>query len=131
MAELQVAIVAVDRSVWTGTAKNVVLKTVEGDMGILPGHEPVLAMLSDGPVRVDPVDDDPKLFAVHGGFFSLNGNRIQILTELVEAAEDIDIARAKASKERIGTPSQDDGEQVAALERAETRIAVATRQQDL
>ncbi|MCH9815839.1 MAG: F0F1 ATP synthase subunit epsilon, partial [Actinomycetia bacterium] len=101
MAELQVAIVSVDRSVWSGAAKNVVLKTVEGDMGILPGHEPVLAMLSDGPVRIDPVDEDPRLFAVHGGFFSLDGNRIQILAEIAEAAEDIDLQRAKAAKERI------------------------------
>lgn len=131
MAELQVAIVAVDSSVWSGPAKNVVLKTVEGDMGILPGHEPVLAMLSDGPVRVDPVEGDAKLFAVHGGFFSLDGNRIQILAELAEAAEDIDLERAKAAKERIGTPALEDAEDLAALHRAETRIEVAMRQQGL
>ena len=131
MAELQVAIVSVNRSVWSGAATNVVLKTVEGNMGILPGHEPVLAMLSDGPVRIDPVDADPMLFAVHGGFFSLDGDRIQILAELAEAAEDIDIERAKAAKERLGAPEQDDEENVAALHRAETRIEVAMRQQGL
>ena len=48
MGELTVSLVAVDRKVWTGVAKMVVAKTVEGEMGIMPAHEPVLAILADG-----------------------------------------------------------------------------------
>lgn len=131
MAELTVDIVAVERSVWTGAAKSVVLKTVEGDMGLLPGHEPVLAMLSDGPVRVDPTDGDPIFFAVHGGFFSMDTNHIRVLAEVAEVAEEIDIERAKAAKQRAIAAGADDPEDLNALRRAETRIDVAMREQGL
>lgn len=131
MAELTVDIVAVDRSVWTGVAKTVVLKTVEGDMGLLPGHEPVLAMLTDGTVRVDPTEGDPILFAVHGGFFSMDTNHIRVLAEVAEMAEEIDVDRAKAAKERAISAGADDPDEVAALRRAETRIDVAMKEQGL
>jgi F-type H+-transporting ATPase subunit epsilon len=52
MAELTVSIVSADNEVWTGTASMVVARTTEGEIGILPGHEPVLAILSTGEVRV-------------------------------------------------------------------------------
>ena len=47
------AVVAVDRKIWSGTATMVVAKTLEGEIGILPRHEPVLALLADSPVRID------------------------------------------------------------------------------
>jgi F-type H+-transporting ATPase subunit epsilon len=125
MAELSVAIVSVDRSVWEGTAKLVVLKTVEGDIGLMPGHEPVLATLSDGPVRVDPLEGDSLMFAVHGGFFSMDTNQIKILAEVAETAEEIDVERAKAAKQRAIDAGADDPVEVQALRRAETRIDVA------
>jgi F-type H+-transporting ATPase subunit epsilon len=124
MPELNVAIVSVERSVWSGQAKLVVLATVEGDLGVMPGHEPVLATLADGPIRVDPVDGDPIMFAVHGGFFSLDSNNIQILAEIAEKSDEIDLERAKAAKERA-TAAGDDPDDVRALRRAETRIDVA------
>ena len=52
MAELQVSVVSADHEVWTGTASMVVAKTTEGEIGILPGHEPLLAILSAGEVRI-------------------------------------------------------------------------------
>lgn len=129
MAELKVAVVAVDRPVWRGTAKSVVLRTIEGDIGILPGHEPVLAIMADGPVRVDPVEGDPMFFAVHGGFFSLDSNAISILAETAESADEIDVERAKAAKARAVAAGADDPDEIAAIRRAETRIDVAVHQQ--
>ncbi|WP_349898502.1 F0F1 ATP synthase subunit epsilon [Parafrigoribacterium soli] len=52
MAELTVSIVSADNEVWTGAASMVIARTTEGEIGILPGHEPVLAILSTGEVRV-------------------------------------------------------------------------------
>jgi F-type H+-transporting ATPase subunit epsilon len=49
---LSVNLVAADRAVWSGTAKMVVAKTVEGEIGLLPGHEPMLAILATGEVRI-------------------------------------------------------------------------------
>ena len=53
MAELKVSLVAMDRQIWVGEARMVVATTPEGEIGILPGHEPVLALLVDGPVRIE------------------------------------------------------------------------------
>ncbi|MDP4013592.1 MAG: F0F1 ATP synthase subunit epsilon [Candidatus Nanopelagicales bacterium] len=129
MAELKVSIVAVDRPIWRGGATSIVLKTVEGDIGILPGHEPVLAMMADGPVRIDSVEGGPLLFAVHGGFFSLDSDKISILAETAESADEIDVERAKAAKQRAIAAGADDPDEIAAMHRAETRIDIAMRQQ--
>ena len=57
MAELDVSLVAVDRPVWKGTASPDHRPTrVEGDIGILPGHEPYLALLADGELRIDTAE---------------------------------------------------------------------------
>lgn len=125
MPELEVSITSVERSIWSGPAKLVVLATVEGDMGILPGHEPVLATLADGPVRVDSPEGEHIMFAVHGGFVSLDSDKLQILAEVAEKFDEIDIDRAKAAKQRAEGATEDDPEQLQALRRAETRIDVA------
>lgn len=129
MPELNVEIVAVDRLVWEGPAKSVVVKTIEGTMGILPGHEPVLALLADSAVRVESPEGGADLFAVHGGFFSLDSNVIKILAETAERASEIDVERAKAAKARAEEAGADDADEIAALHRAETRIDVALKAQ--
>ena len=70
MAELNVAVVSAERSLWSGTAKSIVAKTPEGEIGILPGHEPVLALLVESPLRIETTDGTKMLVAVHGGFFA-------------------------------------------------------------
>ena len=67
MATLKVAVVSAERELWSGEAKSVVAKTPEGEIGILPGHEPVLAVLVEGPVRIEETDGRKLLVAVHGG----------------------------------------------------------------
>lgn len=130
MGELNVEVVSVDRLVWQGPAKSVVVKTIEGTMGILPGHEPVLALLADSAVRVEsPEGDEALLFAVHGGFFSLDSDTIKVLAETAERAEEIDVERAKAAKARAEEAGADDADEIAALKRAETRIDVALQGQ--
>ena len=53
MAEpMQVEVVSADRVVWSGQSSNIIAKTVEGDIGILPGHSPVLAVLEPGGVEI-------------------------------------------------------------------------------
>ena len=72
MAEINVSLVAVDRSIWSGSARMVVARTVEGDIGVMAGHAPLLAQLREGfAARI--VEDDGHVFgvAVHGGFLSV------------------------------------------------------------
>jgi F-type H+-transporting ATPase subunit epsilon len=124
MAELTVAVVSAERRIWSGAATRVVAKTPDGEIGILPGHEPVLALLMDSPVRIDTTDGTKVVVAAHGGFFSVDSNNVSIISEVAELAQDIDLDRAKAALDRAkGSP--DDPDEYAALKRAETRIQAA------
>ena len=123
MAELQVAVVAVDHKVWSGTAKSVVAKTPEGEIGILPGHEPVLSLLVDGVVRIETTDGTKVSVAVHGGFFAVDSNEVKVLAESAELDTEIDVTRAQAALDRAN--GSESPEQVAAYRRAETRLKAA------
>jgi F-type H+-transporting ATPase subunit epsilon len=123
MAELDVAVVSAERSLWSGSARSVVAKTPEGEIGILPGHEPVLALLVESPLRIEQPDGTKVLVAVHGGFFSVDSNTVNVIAEVAELAEDIDVDRAQAALTRAQAAGAETD--MAALKRAETRIQVA------
>ena len=89
MAELTVSVVSAERSLWSGPAKSVVAKTPEGEIGIMPGHEPVLALLVESPLRIEQPDGTKMLVAVHGGFFAVDGSNVQVIAEVAELAADI------------------------------------------
>lgn len=129
MASLNVSLVAVDRSVWSGEATGVIARTTEGDIGILPGHEPFLGLLTDGLLRIDVVGTEPMFVAVHEGFFSVDTDEVKILAETAELASEIDLARAERAKERAIAAGADDPDEIAAIRRAETRIDAAMRHQ--
>ncbi|MEJ6494310.1 MAG: F0F1 ATP synthase subunit epsilon [Actinomycetes bacterium] len=126
MSELSVSVVAVDRSVWVGQAKSIVAKTPEGEIGILPGHEPVLSLLVNGVVRIEPIDGAKLAIAVHGGFVAMDSNEVRILAEVAELASDIDLPRAEAALARAKAAGEESPEAIAAVHRAETRVKAAT-----
>lgn len=76
--ELEVEIVAEDRFVWSGPAQSVSARTIEGEIGILPGHTPLLAVLGDGEVVVESGDGSAVTVRAEGGFFSVDNNRVVI-----------------------------------------------------
>jgi F-type H+-transporting ATPase subunit epsilon len=125
MAELNVSLVAMDRPVWRGKAKIVVATTVEGEIGIMAGHEPVLALLKDGAVRIDATDGERIGAVVHGGFLSVANDVVSVLAESAELDSEIDVERAQRALERImadGVVSK--GEKDAEL-RARSRLKAA------
>ena len=101
MGELNVSLVAVDRKIWSGTASMVVAKTLEGEIGILPQHEPVLALPADSPVRITTTEGRVITAAVHGGFFSVDSDNVAILAEAAELGGEIDVERAQLALERV------------------------------
>jgi len=121
---LEVAVVSAERLLWQGEAKSVVAKTPEGEIGILPGHEPVLALLLESPLRIEEADGNKMMVAVHGGFFSVDADKFNVITEVAEMAEDIDLERAQAALSRAQAAGEDH-EDPSAIKRAETRITVA------
>jgi F-type H+-transporting ATPase subunit epsilon len=125
MAELNVSVVAVDRKIWVGAAKSIVAKTTEGEIGIMPGHEPMLSLLVDGLVRIEPVDGEKVVVAVHGGFAAMDSDNVRILAETAELSTDIDVDRAKMALDRALAAGEDSPEALAAAHRAETRLKAA------
>lgn len=129
MGELNVSLVAVDRKIWTGTASMVVAKTLEGEIGILPQHEPVLALLADSPVRITTTEGRHIVAAVHGGFFAVDSDNVSILAESAELSGEIDVERAQLALERAKAAGADTADEMAAISRAETRLKVALAEQ--
>lgn len=84
---LDVQVVATDHAVWSGEAKAIRGRTVDGDMGILPDHTPVLALLSEGELVIEPVEGEPISAQVSGGFFSVDSNKVTIVADSAELTE--------------------------------------------
>ena len=84
MAELQVSVVSADREVWSGKAKQIIARTTEGEIGILPGHEPILAILAQGEVRVTPVDGPVITANADDGFLSVEHDTVTIVARNAE-----------------------------------------------
>jgi F-type H+-transporting ATPase subunit epsilon len=116
--ELHVELVAADRRVWSGEATIVITRTSEGDIGIMPGHAPLLGLLVTGPVTIRTSDGEVVVAAVHGGFLSVADDVVSILAEVAELADEIDVKRAEAALARAG-------EDIGAARRAETRLRAA------
>jgi F-type H+-transporting ATPase subunit epsilon len=126
---LEVQVVSPERILWSGEAAMVSVRTLEGgDIAFLTGHAPFVGALDVGPAMIRPETGDDVGFAVHGGFVEVSDNRVSILSDVAEMAEDIDPARARAAKERaeaaVRAPEEED-EARDALRRAEVRLRVA------
>jgi F-type H+-transporting ATPase subunit epsilon len=81
---LQVELVAADRSVWSGEASLVRARTAEGEIGIMGGHEPLLAILAPGDVAITGSGSEGITATVSGGFFSVDHDKVTIVAESVE-----------------------------------------------
>lgn len=92
---MQVALVAADREVWSGEATVVNASTVDGDIGILADHTPVLSVLAPGQVDVRTVDDGHWVAAVDGGFISVADNHVRLLCEHAEISFESNFDEAK------------------------------------
>ena len=79
---LQVELVAVEEKIWSGEAEMVVARTTEGELGVLPGHAPLLGQLAEpGEVRIKIAGGEQLTYDVTGGFVSVTGEGVTILAE--------------------------------------------------
>jgi F-type H+-transporting ATPase subunit epsilon len=86
MSPLYVELVAADHKVWEGEAKQVSARTVEGELGILPGHTPLLGILVSGDVRIQSMAGQIHVATIDSGFLSVDHDRVTIVAEAVEAS---------------------------------------------
>jgi F-type H+-transporting ATPase subunit epsilon len=112
----------------------VIAPSIEGEVGILPRHTPFIAFLRPGEVRLKLLDDTEQVYATTEGYVSVEEDRVLILTEQAERAEDIDVERARAALERseaqLAEAGDDDVKRIAAesaRKRAEKRLRVDDR----
>ena len=97
MAELDVAIVAVERKIWSGKATFLFTRTTSGEIGILPHHIPLVAQLvDDAMVRVEREGEDDLRIAVDGGYLSVTEEGVTILTESAEFESEINADEANS-----------------------------------
>jgi F-type H+-transporting ATPase subunit epsilon len=96
---LQVELVVPDGEVWSGPAQMVIAKTLEGDIGVLTGHAPVLGILAEGSVvRIRPDEGGEEISAaVSSGFFSIADDRVSVLARQARLSSDIDPAAVQAA----------------------------------
>jgi F-type H+-transporting ATPase subunit epsilon len=115
---LQVALVVPEGEIWSGEAQMVIAKTLDGDIGVLSGHAPVLGILVEGSVvRIRPEDgaSGEVSAAVGGGFFSVADNRISILARQAQLGSEVDTAAVQSALDTelsSGGPSGEESAEV-------------------
>ncbi|MBI2935439.1 MAG: F0F1 ATP synthase subunit epsilon [Chloroflexi bacterium] len=136
MPKMKLDIITAERVVYSDEVDLLVAPGIEGELGILPHHAPLLTFLKPGELRIVK-DGQDHFFAVAGGFLEVMVNGVTILADSAERAEEIDLARAQSAmqraQERLSRRSADiDLERaLAAIRRAEARIRVARRRRGI
>ncbi|WP_281883170.1 F0F1 ATP synthase subunit epsilon [Paenibacillus sp. YYML68] len=134
MSTILLEIVTPERKVFAEQASMVIAKGVEGELGILPNHIPLVTPLKIGSVTVKQPQKKDVVIAVNGGFMEVRKDKVVILAESAELPEQIDVDRAKASRERaekrlkeIKQANVDFKRAELALQRAMNRLDVSER----
>ncbi|MDP2661896.1 MAG: F0F1 ATP synthase subunit epsilon [Dehalococcoidia bacterium] len=132
MAKLRVEIITAERVVLQDDVDMVVAPGTEGQLGILPRHVPLLTALKVGELRLKKGPDEISL-AITGGFLEVQPDRVIVLADAAERAEEIDVARAEMAKRRAEerlskrTSESDLARADASLARSLVRLKIAEK----
>ena len=111
-AVLRVEVVAAGGITWECDALSVIVRSTEGDLGVLPGHEPFLAALVPCAAEVLTADGNREVLVLDGGFISVADNRVSVLSQFAKVAEEIDLKAAEhelaAAEKRLDAGELDD-----------------------
>ena len=124
---LHVELVSADRTVWSGGATQVSARTVEGDLGVLRGHTPLLSLLSPSLVEIAPASGAKVYASVDGGFISVANDRVSILAEHISLGQEIDAAQARADLESARAAAGANAEFDAGVLLAQARLDAALK----
>ncbi|MCK5577569.1 MAG: F0F1 ATP synthase subunit epsilon [Dehalococcoidales bacterium] len=133
MAKIRLDIVTAERLVYSDEVDEVIAPGVEGQLGILPHHTPLMTMLQPGEL-IAKKDSEEFSLAISGGFLEVRPDRVIVLADSAERADDIDIARAEEAKRRAEqrlaekyVPEVDSARAEASLRRSLIRLKIAAR----
>lgn len=130
MSTLKLEVVTVERIVYSDDVDMVVAPGSEGQLGILPHHAPLMTALNPGALTIRKGDEDT-LLAISGGYLEVRPDKVTVLADAAERADEIDIARAEAARKRAeermksGVAGVDTVLAEAALRRSMVRLQVA------
>ncbi|GAB4281001.1 MAG: hypothetical protein Kow0056_16030 [Coriobacteriia bacterium] len=127
-------IITPERIIYTDEAQMVVAPTIDGEIGILPLHAPLVSVLKPGEVRVKVDSENTEWVAVSGGYIQVHEDKVIILADDAALAGQIDVEEARRRKERIEarlSEAQDDEGELDRLERdlrwCEIQMSVAEK----
>jgi F-type H+-transporting ATPase subunit epsilon len=132
MTTMRLDIITAEREVYSDDVEVLVAPGIDGELGILPHHAPLITALQPGEILIRK-DGEESYLAVSGGFMEVMANRVTILADACERSDEIDEARAQEAvqraQERVANRASDMDLQRAltAVRRAETRLRVARR----
>ena len=131
MAKLKLEIVTAERLTFSDEVNVVIAPGIEGQLGILPNHAPLMTMLQPGELVIKK-DGEELYLAITGGFLEVRPDKVIVLADACEKCEEIDVSRAEAAKIRAeehlkSLPEMDHARAEASLRRALIRIKVAER----
>jgi F-type H+-transporting ATPase subunit epsilon len=132
MATFKLEIVTAERMVFSGEVSALIAWGVEGQLGILPHHAPLMTMLQPGDLMIRK-DKEEEYLAISGGFLEVRPDKVIILADACERVDEIDIARAEEAKKRAQETMKaaplgvDAAAAEAALRRSLARLKVAER----
>ena len=129
MATMQVEVVSAEKEIFSGEAAEVYARSLDGEIGILPGHQPALLALDIAPVKIKLEDGSEERVAVHNGFLYFRHNRLVILADIAELATQIDLSRAEERKSEMERrlAEEEDAAVRASLRRQQLRLEMGNR----
>jgi len=134
MTQIHCEVITAERAVFRGNVDMVVAPGVEGQLGILPDHAPLITALTYGELVLHRQGQEDEYIAIGGGFMEVSADRVIILADSAERADEIDEARAEAATRRAQELMSQQKREVediaraeAALRRSAVRLKVARR----
>ncbi len=121
-------IVSAEEEIFSGEASFLVATGEQGELGIAPGHAPLLTALRPGPVELRPVEGEPCLYYVSGGFLEVQPWRVTILADTVQRAAEIDNDAAEAARQAAERDMAERSSSELDYRQAAARLAAATAQ---
>jgi F-type H+-transporting ATPase subunit epsilon len=127
---VEIHVVTPEREVWSGEVQMLIARGVDGEVGILGGHAPLLVQLAIGPLRLQRADGSWQAAVVDGGFLHVTSEggatRADVLARQAELAEEIDVEAARHRLEELAGIEGDDAVAEAEIAKATARVNLAS-----
>jgi F-type H+-transporting ATPase subunit epsilon len=127
MSSIYVDVVSAEQSIFSGEAKFIALPGESGELGILPGHTPLITKIRPGAVRIEKLDGDEEFVFVAGGILEVQPNKVTVLADTAIRGHDLDEAKALEAKKAAEEAMQNRSTEID-FAHAQSEFAVAAAQ---